>query len=209
MKFPNIYTFVGCPAIGELGDATQVQHFPVCPECRRRRRPEFTFIEYRFDRWAGEDLVTSMDCYAVSDRLARAFEEANISGVVYEDMAVSRGDYFEIIHPAYADHLPPFSRLVVTGRVEGPELWWTSWVCEKCGVMHWDSTEAGTHAEVAHLTGEVGIPREVFRDSWQGDDIFRLEDPGPPGVTQRFVDVVESLNVIGVELHPARWIDRV
>lgn len=205
---PVIYSLVGCPAIGELGDATQVRHFPVCPACQRRRAPDFVFIDYRFDRWAGEDLVTAMDCYAVSDRLRQALQNANILGPAFEGMATSQGPDFEIIEPGYADTLPTFHRLIVTASVEGLELWWQSWVCEVCGIRQWERTTEGRHAEIAHLTNEVGTPREVYKDSWHGDDIFRFEDPGPFVVTQNFADVLNRIGVTEIVLHPAKWVDR-
>lgn len=206
--FPNIYTFIIYPIIGELGDATKVEHSLVCAVCERRKAPIFKYIEYRFDRWAGEDLVKAMGCYAVSKRLKQAFEQANISGMNFENMKTSKGDYFEVTSDAYAKNLPKFYRLMIEGKASGPEIWWTSWDCETCKVRHWDRTKLGTKAEGAVLTGEVGVPREVFMDSWQGHDIFNLEDPGLPIVTQRFVDLIQQEGVIGVVFHPAKWVER-
>lgn len=205
---PDIYTLVGCPIIGELGPSTQVRDFPVCPKCNRRRRPVFDAIEYRFDRWAGEDLVTAMRCYAISERLRKSLQTSEISGATYEEITASKADHFEITEPAYSDSLPPFYRLSISGRCNGPELWWTSWTCEACGIIHWDRTGPGRHAAVAHITGDIGIPREVFSDSWQNTDIFLLDDPGPPIVTQHFADVLGKTDVAEVFLHPAKWVTR-
>lgn len=205
---PAIFSLIGCPVIGEVGDKTEVVRPPACPVCNRRPPPVFTFIEYRFDRWAGEDLVTAMGEYAVSERLRRAMESAGLTGATFRDMAVSKGDYFVIEPPAYADDLPPFYQLVVTGRASGPEVWWTSETCPACGVTFWSPTDEGVRAHAADLTGDMPTPRQVYRDSWKGDDIFSLGDPGFPVVTQRFVDVLNRVGVIGVKLQPAEWADR-
>lgn len=206
--FPHIYTLASVPAIGEIGPATIVEDFPECPVCDRRKPPVFKFIEYRFDRWAGEDLVTAMGYYAVSERLRLELQRAGISGIDFRDLKVSQGDDFEITNDAYSKTLPKYYHLIITGTASGPELWWTSETCLNCGVKHWDITRLGIKAQGAVLIGEVGTPREVFKDSWQGHDIFNLEDPGLPVVTQRFVDLIQQEGVIGVVFHPAKWVER-
>lgn len=123
-------------------------------------------------------------------------------------MTVSKGDYFEITDEAYAKTLPKFYRLLITGKASGPEAWWTSWTCKDCGVKHWEMTDLGIEATTAQLTGEIGSPREVFADSWQGDDLFYLDDHhAPPLVTQRFVDLLAQVGVVGLVFHPAKWIE--
>ena len=206
--FPNIYTLVGVPVIGELGDSTIVERFEVCPVCDRRKRPFVKTMDYCFDRWAGEDLVTSMGCYAVSERLRNALEHADISGLDFKEMIVSQGDYFEITDDTYAKNLPKFYRLIINGAASGPELWWTSWTCTNCQIKHWDITKVGIKAQNAVITDEVGTPIEVFKDSWKGHDVFHLEDPGLPVVTQKFVDLIKQQGSIGVVFHPAKWVER-
>ena len=209
----EIYTLVGCPVIGELGKATYVQHSPVCEICNRRWPSEFSSIEYCFNFWGGEDLVTSTGCYVVSDRLRQAIEETGLTGLIFEEMKVSKENHFEIVDAAYQDTLPNFHRLVVTGVAEGPEIWWTSSICKTCSLKCWDITPIGIEAKTGYTRGVVGIPREVYLDSWNGEDIFNLQDFGPPIVTQRFADVIGRFTQINkdtwtsVHLHPAKWVE--
>jgi hypothetical protein len=204
---PPIYSLLGVPVIGELGDLTRVREFDGCEVCGRRPPPEFPFIEYRFDRWAGEDLVTAMGEYAASRRLRSALEKAALHGFDFRDMALSSDDAFEIVAPAYSDELPDFFHLVITGRADGPEKWWTGEICEACAQPAWRRTTVGRRAEMADIVGEVEVSREVYRDSWKGDDIFRLRDPGTPLVTQRFRDVLDEVGLEEILLYPARWVE--
>ena len=106
---------------------------------------------------------------------------------------------------AYSAELPPFHLLVVTGEARGPELWWTSRVCEACGRKVWERTREGRKAETAAIIGSVAPPRRVYRDSWAGDDVFRI-DPGLPIVTARVTGALADLGVRGVQLGAAEWI---
>ena len=203
----GIYSLIGCPAPGELGDKTKFTQPEVCPKCKRRKPIEYLFIEYRFDQWEGEDMVTALGQYAVSDRLYRALQGAHLTGMAFRKMAVSKGDDFYIDPEAYSTELPTFHHLVVTGEAAGPEIWYTSWTCPVCHVRHWDQTAEGTIAATAELTGKLPKPRQVFRRSWKNDDIFSLGDPGVPVLTGRFKEVLERIGVRGILLQPAEWVD--
>jgi hypothetical protein len=204
---PSIYTLASVPTIAELGPATEVQETEVCPSCGRQPRRSFGSVELVFDLWDGEDLVMAMNVYAVSERLRHAIEEAGLTGAEFEDVKVSKGDYFEIGEGAYAPDLPPFYRLTFTGTARGPEIWWTSEYCDDCGLRTWDRTDMGTEAEVALALDEPAPARQVYRSSWSGHDFFRLEDPGPPLVTERVKELFEHLPVKDVALQPAEWVD--
>jgi hypothetical protein len=198
---PRIFTLVSGAVLGELGDETRVTTFPDCDVCGLRPPPQVTFLEYRFDYWDGEDLVDAVTDHAVSDRLRAALEEAHITGVAFEDMKSTTSDYFELGPNAYATSLPTFYRLVVNAQATGPEIWWTSKYCAACERVVWAPTAEGIEAQAS----DRGVPREVYERSWEGDDVFLLEDPGPPIVTQRFADVLDDVGVTGVTLHPAGW----
>jgi hypothetical protein len=201
-----IYTPASVPALGELGPATLVERPDVCPVCGRQPPGEFRFVEFVFDSWDGEDLVTAMDVYVASERLRDALERAGVTGAQFEVVKVSKSDYFEFGEGAYAPDLPRFYRLVFVGRARGPETWWTSDTCEGCGVTYWERTELGGEASMAVALGEAAPPREVYRSSWSGHDLFTLQDPGPPLATERTMQVFTELSVKEVTFQPAKWV---
>jgi hypothetical protein len=204
---PSIFTVASVPAIGELGPATEVEESEVCPMCNRHPAPEFTSVEFVFDAWDGEDLVMALGVHAASERLRDAIERAGLTGARFEDIKVSRAEYFELGEDAYADDLPRFYRLEFTGRARGPEIWWRSTYCEECGLRSWEQTPEGTRAEMAIAFGNPAPPRQVYRSSWSRDDLFRFEDHGSPLVTERAKDVFESVPVKEVTFQPAEWVD--
>jgi hypothetical protein len=205
---PPIYSLIGAPVIGELGERSEVERFPECEVCERRPPTVVRFIELAVDAWSGEGLVAVAGYnYLVGDQLREAFEREQISGVRFEPAEVTKGDYFEVVPPARGRATPHFARMVIVGEAEGPELWWTSHTCPVCGVTSWTPTADGIAAQTSDLTGEEPAPREIYRSSWSGDDVFQLPDKGPPVVTLRFVDITERLEVSGLHLAPAKWVE--
>ena len=204
---PAIYTIATVPTTVELGPATEPDDSEPCPVCGLPPDRDYKSVELVFDIWEGEDLVTAIDVYAVSERLRDALEQAGTTGARFEDIKVSKGDYFELTPEAYADELPRFYRLYFDGTATGPETWWTGELCEACGRRSWRRTDEGMDAEMAIALGQPAPPREVYRGSWSRDDLFRVEDPGPPLVTERAKEVFERLPVREVSFQPAEWID--
>lgn len=204
---PSIFTLASVPTTVELGPDTEVLRHEPCPVCNREPPREFPSVELVFDIWDGEDLVTAVNVFATSERLRDAIERSGLTGGRFDDMKVSKADYFEIGPDAYGPDLPRFSRLTITGSARGPEVWWTSEYCEACGVRTWESTDEGFDAEMDIAFGRPAPPRQVYRGSWSGQDVFRLEDPGPPLVTERVKDVFEGVPVKEVSFQPAEWVD--
>lgn len=204
---PTLYTLVACPVIGVLGGQTHAIEFSVCEVCELRQRTAFQFIDYCFDKWSGQDLVSILNQYFISQRLRFVIAAASLQGITFQDMTVSKGNYFKIESLAYANVIPPFFHLALT-KVAGPESWWLSNRCEACGITNWNISDVGLVGQMAGVTGEIAQPREVYRDSWAGEDMFYLQDPGPPLITQRFANVLSQLGVMGIVLQPAKWADR-
>lgn len=207
MTEPALHTLAGVPALGTLGPDTEVDRRELCTVCGRQPPAEFRSVEFVFDMWSGEDLVTAMDVWVASERIRDALERAGVTGARFEDLKVSKADYFELGEGAYASDLPTFYWLRIVGQAGGPETWWTSDKCEACGVTYWNRTDIGADAEMAVALGDPAPPRQVYRSSWSGHDLFRLQDPGPPLGTERVKEVFESLPVKDVTFQPAEWID--
>ncbi len=193
--------------LGTIGDDTVINYGDVCEVCGRQAPPQIEFLEYSFDVWERADIVTTYDVYAVTDRLRAILEGAQLKGFLFRDMKVSKSEIFRESDPNDQIKLPRFWELVITGKaLAGLSGWWErEGTCKGCGRTLWKHTDRVVEALSSVLKGEIGPPREVKKESWKGDDIFRLDDPGPPVVTKAFSNVLEQSEVTGVVFHPAKW----
>lgn len=57
--------------------------------------PEVAHLDYQFDGWLGDDIAQVTPCYIVSDILAAAMQQANLSGYRLEAISVSTTDAFD------------------------------------------------------------------------------------------------------------------
>mgnify|MGYP000866697383 CR=1 FL=1 len=208
--FPEIFSFASCPVSGELGDDAVVEYRNECSQCRRNDRIVTTF-DYRLDAWSGEEMLTYDNLYALTRRLARQIEASGCTGVKFQPMVVSTGKMFADMSARTAKEIPPFQQMVIETSLDpkamSPSGWWIRKApCPSCGRAIWDHSPAVDAAIMAPLQGVVGPPREVARAGWPGTDIYYHEDPGPPLVTARFKNALESERVKGVAFHPARWV---
>ncbi len=200
---PRIHALVAAAAVGTRGERTVIEEPPPCPVCGYAPRSECISLEYVLDSWNGEDFVEALGCYAVSERLNRALSGAGLVGFRIQPMRVSKAEHFFMGEEAYQAEVPSFLQWVVTGKAEGPDTWFETRRCSACGRRSGPPTDAGIEA----MMGGGGPPLAVYRDSWRGDDAFRLEF-GPPVLTERFVAVLERLKVKDLVLKPAAWADR-
>jgi hypothetical protein len=204
---PNLFSLLARGVVGELGEGTEIESGKECEVCHRVPPPAYGHIEYAFDRWNGEDLVTAMRVLCVSDRLRRALEAAALTGVEFEPATTSRNDGFSLGPRAYAKAVPKFFHLRVNGMAEGPETWAAGKRCEACGVTSMRPTRLGLEA-LATRDGETMPLREVYADSWKGEDIFNLPDRLRHVVTSRFRTVLDAVNPADASYGPAVWVER-
>jgi hypothetical protein len=200
---PKIYSLIAAAAVGSLGKGTKLVEEPPCPACGYAPPPTCEHLQYVFDSWNGEDLVEALGCYAVSERLRTALMNARMTGFQTQDMEVSRSEYFLFGDEAPGDELPQFFQWIVTGRADGPDVWFKTTRCPVCGRRSGAPTDGGIKA----MMGSNGPPLEVYSDSWQGDDAFRIEFIVPV-LTERFTAVLEELDVKELSLKPAKWVAR-
>ena len=80
---------------------------------------DVAFLEYRFITWLGDELLTAHPCYIVTDGLADHLASAGLTGVAFSDVKISRAGIVDDLNPDRK--LPPFRRLVPTGRVRQDE----------------------------------------------------------------------------------------
>jgi hypothetical protein len=207
---PQIYSMLACPEMGSFGDDTEIEYFEPCPQCAIEPRPDVKFLEYRFDGWDGEELVCTRDRYGVTDNLRQALERASIVGVSFREMSISKSDMFLDIDPDDEVELPHFWEMIIESTCSGPSGWWEfEGICPTCGTALWEHTDRVVDALTSPLMGDQGPPRLVYRGSWKGEDVFFLDDPGPPLATERFARIIADLDVEGLELQPAEWVEGV
>lgn len=75
--------------------------------------PVVALLNYQFDGWLGDELLTSFPCYVVTRLLGDKLSEARLNGFQLADVQVSVSEQFEEIYPDR--HLPEFYWLQVDG----------------------------------------------------------------------------------------------
>lgn len=204
----KIYTLSQCPSVGSQGEDTRIRYGDCCPVCKRDPAPIIDYLEYSVDWWDGEDLLSAGDVYCVTPRLRDALEGAGVTGIAFREMKTTRSQYLQHRDPEHKICLPVFSELVVLTECSAGSGWLKRiGVCDGCHQTLWEYTSKLAEGITAAAKGKVGPPRSVYFSSWDGEDVFNLDDGGPPVVTQRFVDLVKKLNLKAVQFDPALWVD--
>ncbi len=72
-----------------------------------------SYLEYMFDGWLGDELLTTHPCYIVTDSLAIDLQGEGLSGVQMAPVAVSTSELFQELYPDR--ELPHFQRLIPQG----------------------------------------------------------------------------------------------
>ena len=162
-------------------------------------------IEYVFDGWHGEDFVKTVldDVYVVSARFRRAMERSKVAGVRYKAILVGRSEIF--METCRDVELPKFYEIVVEDTLNGSGWMVRNGECEECGQAFWTPTKASVKWVTGSTSGGPLPPRRVFEKDWQGQDVFRLSEPGPIVVTERVKAIFDELAVAKVQLEPAVW----
>lgn len=75
--------------------------------------PKVDRLHYDFDGWQGDELLTSIATFIVTDRLRKMIEAANLSGYAFDSVEISVSDQFIELYPEVS--LPQFSWLKITG----------------------------------------------------------------------------------------------
>ncbi|MGA2404873.1 MAG: hypothetical protein ABSG91_24750 [Syntrophobacteraceae bacterium] len=71
-------------------------------------------LHYEFDGWLGDELLESTPCFIVSERLARQIERAQLTGISFDDVEVTKSDQFEELYPNR--QIPKFIWLKIQGE---------------------------------------------------------------------------------------------
>lgn len=206
MSEHEIYTVLRGPIRGQLGEDSVTETEPECPACGRRPRMTVQSLHYVFDFWNGEPLAYVAESFAIVRELKQALEKTGVKGIEFRAMKASYSEEYE---PQDDDlPLPEFVQMAPTDTVKGGPGWWIpAEDCPKCGRRQWDSTPFTVNAIVsAHENPE--LPRRtVIQSSYAGQDLFLLDDPGPPMMSGRLLDILMDNGVEEMEVQPAEFID--
>lgn len=215
---------LGVPVMGELSPNTKKREIILCEKCKRIKT-QLSDITYIFDKWNGEDFISGFADFFISQKLKEKLEERNIKGykvtAIKTDFSKKRGGVKKFGKEAYQDELPNFYHFEIIGKAEGDINAWLRVIdpteCEDCRankkMISRDGIKSMSNPDLIGEDVENPLPRNVYKNSWEKDDLFLLQDNlNKPIVTQNFVDVLIELGVKinkkgGVWLRPTNWID--
>lgn len=221
----NINFLLGVPVMGTLSPDTTITREVICETCNRRST-KYSDITYVFDRWRGEDIISGRAEYFISQRLKDKLEEKNIKGYkttpVKTTFSEQRGGIKKFGKGAYQKELPNFYYFETVGKAEGALDDWFKIIdpaeCEGCKknkrMLSSDGFRSISNPDLTGEDTENPLPTNVYKESWQGDDVFLLLDSmNLPVVTSNFIDCLTALGIKinereGVWIRPANWIDK-
>ena len=218
MRQTRIYSLLRASTPGQMGGTAEIET-KKCEKCGRTLKETVKQLGYEFDFWSGEDFIFMTPYYIVSERLKNELELKNLKGLDFQKVIVDTEEYFEIDEDAYTQTLPNFYYLKIKGQAKEQPVWYEikDSGCDRCHM------EINPYKpDILDLIGEITqykdterveeLPkRQVYFESWQGEDIFRADEKKRKEViiTEDFLNVLKTVNkdfmddVIVVE---AEWI---
>ncbi len=82
--------------------------------------PRVTALHYEVDQWLGDDLLASHPCFLATERLARAMDEARLSGISWDRAEVTTSELARDLAPD--QQLPPFRWLRPVGEAGSDDV---------------------------------------------------------------------------------------
>lgn len=209
----NIYILLSAPVLGEVSATTEKERIILCENCNIK---ELTFknASLLLDKWNGEDLISALGQFFISERLKAKFDSLEIA---YQ--ATSFDVILKKPSEKYKNQSLKFYRIIFKNVCKGFLNPWFELIskCEVCEREKWMmDTDGYASSANPNLVGEDiknPAPRNVYKNSWKGENAFLLQDEyNFPIVTQSFVDILVELGVKinkkgGVWLRPTNWID--
>lgn len=201
MSKPELVTLFKPPLAGQIGPRTQWLQQGVCPGCGMALREDIAFLEYLFDFYNGEQMVSAMDHFAVTTKLRSKIESAGIVGVEFRPAVASLND--EIPDPMLADvELPELHYLAIRDRLAAGPGWADPGpVCPACGQRTWQMAKGGVQSMVGNDGGK-GPFRSLSLQNYGGQDVFQMDDFARLVVSRRFLNLLEESGVGPLRVQP-------
>jgi len=83
--------------------------------------PHVSYLHVHLEGWLGDDLLEVFPCFIVTELLRRAFEDARVNGISFEDVMITRSEAFDELYPGRP--LPKFWRLNIDPDITGGDFW--------------------------------------------------------------------------------------
>ena len=204
---PRIYT-LDCPAPGHIVDSQPLAQ--ICSSCGLPSA-SYDWVNYELETWNGCELLSSAPVLFVTDALHNRLLAASVRGFKSQATDTSYSQQY-FLGGARATQVPRLWLMMITGQADGP---WTrqrrATRCAQCG--RW-SAEPLTPQEFQEMSEEIrekspARPTLVDARTWQGEDIFRVTEPGRPLVTEKFAEILRETGNLGAtccSLGPAEWV---
>jgi len=202
----KIFILRSAAVIGSLsGKSVLVKKFK-CPTCNITRggEPLYEKIEYIFDIWFGEDIITSEKAYLVSERLKDRIIKEEVQGINFVKIKTSKSKYFEIQPEAYQTKMPDFYYLsVINSNVKSsPILFNVTGQCEFC---LGDLLSVRPEGIGFKLGSYDGGPILIDKNSWNGEDIFALKNENLIVITEKIKTILSDFDCRQLELIECFW----
>jgi hypothetical protein len=82
---------------------------------RSARPPKINKLHYEFDGWSGDDIITSIATYILTERLKSSLELEQLSGMKFEEVDTSTSDQFKELYGEMK--LPKFYWMQIIGQL--------------------------------------------------------------------------------------------
>jgi hypothetical protein len=89
----------------------------------RQHPPIVNRLHYEFAGWLGDDIVESFPVFIVTDPLARAIKESELSGAEFDEVKVTRNPQFDEFFPDLARSFPEWRWLRPVGKPHESDFW--------------------------------------------------------------------------------------
>lgn len=77
--------------------------------------PIISNLHINFSGWLNNDILECFPCYIITDKLKKEIEKNNLTGVIFDNIKVTKSEKFNAIYPNRS--LPTFYWMKVTGKV--------------------------------------------------------------------------------------------
>ena len=197
----RLFTLETFQTIGHLRQTKPI--IPSCKSCGRN----ITFydeLELVIDTLPTCDIMKSVEgAIFTTERFITELEGINAKGYSYQSIDFSLEDKMETSELSTVNilqEIPLLNYFVITGRCDGPWLRNKKGeLCHECGKNIPEPIDF--ESIISEILGDKPTtPILVYPETWNGEDFFYITEPGPPIITERVVDILNTFNNLQKEI---------